>query len=151
MTQSNKEIVRRLYKEVWNERKLQVTEELLSKTHALIDPTLTGSSVGPDAYLGQVHRLTSAFPDLRFHIDELLGEKDKVAVSWTASGTHRGAIFGCPPSNKKISLTGITIHTLANGKILDSQAVWDAYCLVHEIGGTVVPKMEAHSASGRLT
>ena len=84
----NKEIVRRLYKEVWNERKFEVAEELLSKTHALADPLLSGSSVGPNAYLGQVHKLVNAFPDLRFHIDELICEKDKVAVSWVASGTH---------------------------------------------------------------
>jgi steroid delta-isomerase-like uncharacterized protein len=142
---NNKEIVRRLYKELWNERNLQVAEELLSESHALADPILSGSSVGPSAYLGHVQRLIAAFPDLRFHIDELIGEKDKVVVAWVVSGTHKGAIFGFAPSNKKISVSGISIHHLAHGKILDSQAAWDFYCLMQQIG--VVPglKIDAHA------
>ncbi len=146
---NNKEIVRRLYKEVWNERKFQVAEELLSKTHALADPTLGGSSVGPSAYLGQVKRLISAFPDLRFHIDELICEKDKVVTSWVASGTHKGEMLGLAPSNKKVSITGITIHQLANGKILDSQAVWDALCLMQQIAPSSAAKAEVHAVTSR--
>lgn len=149
MAFNNKEIVRRLYKEVWNERRFQVAKELLSSTHALVDPIFTGSSVGPPAYLGQAHRLIDAFPDLRFHIDELLCEKDKVVVSWVASGTHRGELMGFPATNRKISITGITIHQLADGKILDSHAVWDAYCLYHQIGAVTMAKPEAHAASSR--
>jgi steroid delta-isomerase-like uncharacterized protein len=146
---ANKELVRRLYKEVWNERKFQVAEELLSKTHALADPTLGGSSVGPSAYLGQVKKLVNAFPDLRFHIDELICEKDKVVVSWVASGTHRGEMLGIVPTNKKVSISGITIHQLANGKILDSLAVWDAYHLMQQLGVLRAEKAEAHAVSSR--
>jgi hypothetical protein len=43
MAVNNKEIIRRLYKEVWNERKLHVIDELISKSHALNDPTTEGS------------------------------------------------------------------------------------------------------------
>jgi len=140
MTINNKEIVRRLYKEIWNERKLDVADELLSDTHALADPTLTGSSVGPAAYLAQVHKLVGAFPDLRFHIDELICEKDKVVVAWVASGTHKGSVLGAAPSDRKISINGISIHHLANGKILDSQAVWDVYCLMQQTG--MIPELK---------
>ena len=145
MAINNKEIVRRLYKEMWNERKEHVAHELLSDSHALSDPILTGSSVGPEAYLGQVRQLVGAFPDLRFHIDELLCDKEKVVVSWVASGTHKGSIFGCDPTNRKISIAGITIHHLANGKILDSHAVWDTYCLFKEVRGWA----EAHTVGKR--
>ena len=149
MTFNNKEIVRRLYKEIWNERKLQVAQELLSDTHALADPTLSGSSVGPSAYLAQVHKLVGAFPDLRFHIDELICEKDKVVVAWVANGTHKGSMLGAAPTNKKISINGISIHHLANGKILDSQAVWDVYSLMQQTGLIPGVKSEAHAASSR--
>lgn len=149
MHSHNKEIVRRLYKEVWNERKFESAVELLSKTHALVDPSLTGSGVGPSVYFGQVQRLVGAFPDLRFHIDELLCEKDKVMVSWVASGTHKGEILGISPTNKKVSITGITIHQLANGKILDSLAVWDALCLLQQLGANPLAKSEQHAFSSR--
>ncbi len=143
---SNKEVIRRLYKEVWNERKLNVTEEVFSKSHALYDPTFTGSSVGPAAYKTQVQRFLAAFPDLKFSVEEYICEKDKVVAAWTISGTHKGELFGIAPTNKKISVPGITIHQLANGKILDSQAMWDAHGLMVQLGLSQPARMEARAA-----
>lgn len=149
MASSNKDVVRRLYKEVWNERKLNVTEEVISKSHALNDPTFTGSAMGPAAYKTQVQRFVAAFPDLRFTVEEYICEKDKVVAAWTITGTHKGEVLGIPPTNKKVSVPGITIHHLANGKILDSQAVWDAHGLMVQLGFSQPVRMEAHAASTR--
>jgi steroid delta-isomerase-like uncharacterized protein len=149
ITISNKDVVRRLYKEVWNERKLQVMDELVSKSHALIDPMIDGSSVGPAAYLEQVQRLVSAFPDLRFTIDDYVCEKDKVAAVWCFTGTHKGEAFGIAPTNRKVSVPGITIHQLSGGKILDSQAVWDTLGLMVQLGASRPTKIEMHALSAR--
>ncbi len=149
MSISNKDVVRRLYVEVWNERKLHVTEEVISKSHALNDPTFTGSAVGPAAYRTQVQRFVAAFPDLRFSVEEYICEKDKVVAAWTITGTHKGEVFGIAPTNKKVSVPGITIHQLAGGKILDSQAMWDAHGLMVQLGLTHPAKMEARVASAR--
>ncbi len=68
MTLPNKTIVRRLYQEVWNERKLDVADELISPSHALVDANASGAQTGPEAYKAQVMRLVSAFPDLKFRV-----------------------------------------------------------------------------------
>ena len=149
MSISNKDVVRRLYKEVWNERKLQVTEEVISKSHALNDPTFTGSAVGPAAYRTQVQRFVAAFPDLRFSVEEYICEKDKVVAAWTITGTHKGEVFGIAPTHKKVSVPGITIHQLAGGKTLDSQAMWDAHGLMVQLGVAHPAKMEARVATAR--
>jgi steroid delta-isomerase-like uncharacterized protein len=149
MPVNNKEVVRRFYKEFWNERKLEVAEELISKSHALNDPTLTGSTVGPAAYSAQVQRFVAAFPDLRFNVEEYLCDKDKVVASWTFTGTHKGEMFGVAPTNKKVSFSGITIHQLSGGKILDSQAIWDALGLMVQLGVANSPKAVARAAAAR--
>ena len=147
---SNKDVVRRLYKEVWNDRKLHVADEIFSKSHALNDPTFTGSAVGPAAYKTQVQRFVAAFPDLKFSVEEYICEKDKVVAAWTISGTHKGEVFGIAPTNRKISVPGITIHQLSNGKILDSQAMWDALGVMVQLGHSQSAKMETRAAvSGR--
>lgn len=46
-------------------------------------------------------------------------EKEKVGVSWIISGTHQGEFMDLPARGRKISMEGITIHLIANGKILD--------------------------------
>ena len=146
---TNKDLIRRLYKEVWNDRKLHVADEIISKSHALNDPAFTGSAVGPADYKTQVQRFVTAFPDLRFTVEDYICEKDKVVAAWTISGTHKGEVFCIAPTNKKVSVPGITIHQLSNGKILDSQAMWDAYGVMVQLGHSQPEKIEARAASHR--
>jgi steroid delta-isomerase-like uncharacterized protein len=130
-------IVRRLYEEAWNRRKLELVSDLISPSHALHDNNSSGSSVGPEAYKALMALYLAAFPDLRFTVEDTVAEKDKVAASWSISGTHKGEFWGVRPTNKKISMDGITIHHIANGKIIDSYISFDALGLMRQLG--VVP------------
>jgi steroid delta-isomerase-like uncharacterized protein len=127
-------IVRRLYQEVWNRRKLELVSDLISPSHALHDNNSSGSSVGPEAYKALMALYLAAFPDLRVTVEDTVAEKDKVAASWTISGTHKGEFWGVRPTNKKMSLDGITIHHIANGKIIDSYISFDALGLMRQLG-----------------
>jgi len=137
MPLDSKAIVRRLYEDVWNRRKLELVSDLISPSHALHDNNFPGSSVGPEAYRAQMAIYLAAFPDLHFTVEYIVAEKDKVAASWTISGTHKGELWGIRPTNKKMSLDGITIHHIANGKIIDSYISSDALGLMRQLG--VVP------------
>ncbi len=134
MVTENRSIVRRLYEEVWNERKLDVVDELISPSHALHDANAPGSQIGPDAYKRRVVQFTKAFPDLHFAIEDIISEHDKLVVSWMISGTHKGEYEGIPPTDKRICVDGITISYIANGKILDSYVSWDALGLMRQLG-----------------
>jgi steroid delta-isomerase-like uncharacterized protein len=129
-----KSIVRRLYEDVWNKRKLDGLSDLFSPSHAVRDNNTSGSSVGPEAYKIQVAMYLAAFPDLRFIVEDTVAEKDKLVASWTISGTHKGEFMGVRPTHKKVSIEGITIHYLANGKIIDSHISWDALGLLRQLG-----------------
>jgi steroid delta-isomerase-like uncharacterized protein len=148
MPSDNKAIVRQLYEEVWNKRRLELFDEIISPSHALHDPTLTGAAVGPEAYKRQVTRFVTAFPDLRFTVEDIVGETEKLAVAWTISGTHKGEYIGIPSTNKKISVDGITVHHFVNGKIMDSYVSWDALGMMRQLG--VVPALgQAKSLTAR--
>ena len=134
MSAENKAIVRRLYEEVWNQRKLEVVNELISPSHALQGPNIFSSSVGPEAYKRQVSRFLEGYPDLRWTIENTIAEEDKVVACWTISGTHKGDFMGVPATNKKISVDGMTIHHIAGGKIMDSHTNWDALGMMQQLG-----------------
>jgi steroid delta-isomerase-like uncharacterized protein len=134
MLLDNKAIVRRLYEEVWNKRRLEVVDELISLSHALNDPIISGSQVGPELYKRRVVELTTSFPDLRLTIEDMIAEKGKVSVSWITSGTHQGEFLDIPATGSRIFVEGITIHDITNGKILDSHARWDALGLLRQLG-----------------
>src|SRR4029077_15269 len=109
MSADNKAVVRCLYDEVWNKRRLELVDEIISPSHALHDPNLAGSAVGPEAYKRQVTRFIAGIPDLRFTVEDMVEEKEKVAVAWTISGTQKGEFMDILATNKKISVDGITI------------------------------------------
>jgi len=134
MSTENKNIVRRLYDEVWNKRKLDLVDELISPSHALNDPFVSGSQVGPELYRRRILELTASFPDLRFALDDLIAEEEKVVASWVISATHKGEFMNIPATGKKVSVEGITIHFIRDGKILDSNARWDAVGLLRQLG-----------------
>ncbi len=137
MSADNKTIIRRLYEEVWNKRKLEVISEIVSPSHALHGPNISGSSIGPEAYKRQFLLFLAGYSDLHFTIDDIIAEKDKVVACWTFSGTHRGDFMGIPATNKKVSMDGMTIHHVAGGKIMDSYGNWDALGMMQQLG--VVP------------
>jgi steroid delta-isomerase-like uncharacterized protein len=134
MSTDNKSIVRRLYDEVWNKRKIDLVAELISPSHALVDPFVSGSQVGPELYRRRIQELTTSFPDLRFTLDDLIAEKDKVVAAWVISATHKGEFMNIPATGKKVSVEGITIHYIRDGKILDSNARWDSMGLLRQLG-----------------
>ena len=105
--------------------------------------------MGPAAYRRQVERFLKGLPDLRFNIDETVSERDKLVVAWTLTGTHRGEFLGIAATNKKISVSGITINQIANGKILESTVLWDVVSLMQQLGITVPLKFDVLAASVR--
>src|SRR5215469_1789195 len=130
----NKSIVRRLFEEVWNMRRLEVAGELISPSHAVQVREFVGSGIGPEAYVRNLTHYVTAFPDLKLTVLDLIAENDKVVVCWNMSGTHQGEFCGIAPTGKKFSVDGITINQLANGKIMDSYVSWDVWGLMQQRG-----------------
>ncbi len=148
MPPDNKAIIRRLYEEVWNKRKLEVISEIISPSHALHAPNISGSSIGPEAYKRQLLLFLAGYSDLHFTIEDTIAENDKVVACWIFSGTHRGDFMGIPATNKKVCVDGMTVHHLTGGKIMDSYANWDALGMMQQLG--VVPALaEPKGAAAR--
>jgi len=134
VSDAHKELFGRLYHSIWNERRLEFIPLVIADTHALGDPTVSGRGVGPENYRRQVERFLTGLPDLRFDVHETISEGEKLVVSWTISGTHRGEFLGVPPTNRRVSFNGITINQIRNGKIIESTVIWDGLGLLEQFG-----------------
>jgi steroid delta-isomerase-like uncharacterized protein len=146
---AHKEVFGRLYHSVWNDRRLEFIDKLIAKSHALSAPGVSGGGVGPTAYRREVERYLAGFPDLKFTVDETVSEKDILVVAWTITGTHRGEFHGILPTNKKISFGGITIHQIADGKILETTAQWDVLAFLQQLGIPTPWKFDELASSAR--
>ena len=140
MPTDNKSIVRRLYEEVWNKRNLEVAKELIAPSHAVQLFDAADSGVGPEAYARNVVQFVRAFPDLKFKVMDMVAEGEKVVALWNISGTHRGEFRGIAPTGKKVSVDGITISQLADGKIMDSYVSLDLWSMMQQLDA--LPAME---------
>ena len=87
-----------------------------------IDP----SSEGMGPHTPQLlDRFNSAFTDIHFDLTHVFAEGNYVCVRYYVDATHIGDFFGVPPTNKKITTSGMAVYELENGKIKVSFAETD--------------------------
>jgi len=133
MSEENKMVVRRLFN-FWNNRERAVADELFAPSCVHHDPNTPEFGKGPEGEQKVFDLYTTAFPDARFTIEQMIAEGDTVATRWTVNGTHKGKLLDNPPTNKQIMLTGIVVCRLLGGKIVESWSNWDALGMYQQLG-----------------
>ncbi|HXZ05639.1 MAG TPA: ester cyclase [Ktedonobacteraceae bacterium] len=136
-TEENKALLRRLFEEVWNQGNLATVDELLAPDYVLNDPALLVR--GPEGFKAYVSAFRSAFPDMYATIEDQIAGEDRVAMRFTVHATHKGEFQGIPPTGKQVTLSGIDIQRIADGKIAENWVNLDALGLLQQLG--VLPPM----------
>jgi predicted ester cyclase len=80
-----------------------------------------------------------AMPDLRITIEDVIAEGDLVAARNTFSGTHTREFQGLPPTNKRITFSGLEFNRLADGKVVEHWFELDQLALFEQLGLVVIP------------
>lgn len=131
--QDNKAVARRFWEEVWNKGNLNAITDIVADdvvVHVRDEEDLHGF----DGVRDWVNTYRSAIPDLRFTIEEPIAEGDKVATSWTGTGTHKGNLMGIPATGKAATVSGINIFRIVGGKITEVKSSWDALGMLQQLG-----------------
>jgi steroid delta-isomerase-like uncharacterized protein len=76
----------------------------------------------------------TAFPDLRFEIEQQLVDGDFVVTRWVATGTHRGPLMDIPPTQRRAVTHGCTVSQFRNGKGVHDWIYWDSGNLLRQLG-----------------
>jgi hypothetical protein len=63
----------------------------------------------------------------------MIAEGEIVTCRWVSSGTHRGPLSGVAPTGKNITVSGITINRLVEGKIVEGWVNWDALGMLQQL------------------
>lgn len=68
----------------------------------------------------------AAIPDFRAELQQQVADGDRLASLWIFSGTHRGTLFGVPPTNKEVRFQNVSIATVTDGKVVqyNSETGW---------------------------
>jgi predicted ester cyclase/catechol 2,3-dioxygenase-like lactoylglutathione lyase family enzyme len=127
-TDANKQLIREHYEELVNRKNFAAADRQL--TADFIDHgSPPGTPRGPEAAKLAMQRLHSALPDVWVTLDEVIAEGDRVAVRATWRGTHQGALFGRPPTGRKVTISGMVLWRVVDGRIAERWATVDLSCL----------------------
>ena len=125
-------LIRRYYSELWNAWSAAALAELISPD--IVFRGSIGTAVhGIEEFKRYVGKIRAAFPDFHNHIEELIGEGDKVVARLTYTGTHRGELFGFSGTEKKVTYPGIAIFQFREGKIVSGYVLGDTETLKRQI------------------
>jgi steroid delta-isomerase-like uncharacterized protein len=139
MSETNEAAVRRFVDEVWNEGNLSAVDNYLAQTYAHHDSSTRDFGRGPEGERRRVTLYRSAFPDLRFTIEDLISDSDAVVIRWSSRGTHKGQLDQIPPTGKPVNVSGVSIVRFAGGKMVEGWISWDALGMLQQIG--VIPDL----------
>jgi steroid delta-isomerase-like uncharacterized protein len=136
-----KQLINRFVEELWNGRRLDVADAIFAEdcvTHQLRSGGPADAVPrGPQAIKEHVAGWIASFPDLRFSIEQMLSEGDRVVTQLLMEGTQKGAWLGIPASSKKVQFRMFTIHRIAQGKIVEDWVLVESLGLFQQLG--VVP------------
>ena len=119
--EENKRIVQRLYDEYFFKWDFAVVDEVVSPDFVGHEMP-PGTPRGPEGIRQFYDNIRAGLPDVRLTVEDMIGEKDKVVVRWSARGTHGGTFLGIPATGKAVSLTGLAMYRLSKGKIVERWA-----------------------------
>jgi predicted SnoaL-like aldol condensation-catalyzing enzyme len=125
MAKRNAAVVRRAVEDIWNRGDLTMADRLFDSTYINHGGLIPDLVHGPEAVKISVALFRTAFPTLHIRIDRLTVDGDTVELRWVAGSTSDHARAAGRRGNQPGRLTGTTLSTLADGKIVESWTDWD--------------------------
>lgn len=133
MTESQRDLGRRWFDEVWNQGRREAIAEMFSSDGVLHDGAST--TTGPEAFYEFYDRIMDTFPDTDITVEDTFAEGDKLCVRWSCTGTHTGHGLGMPPTGKRVRVTGISIMRITGSHIVEAWQNWDMLGLLEQMQG----------------
>ena len=136
--EQNKDLDRRWLEEVWGKGNVATVDELAGADFVWhwAPPGLAADREG---YKEFVRMEFDAFADVSCVAEDVVAEGDKVAGRWTWRGTHKGEFMGVAPTGKQVTLTGICINRVVDGKIVEEWGEMDMLGLMQQLGAVPSP------------
>ena len=133
--EANKAVALRV-NDIHNRRDVAACDEVFAENY--VNHSAPAGANDREARKRMVAMYVESAPDLHVQADDVIAEGDRVVVRWTTTGTQRGAVDSplgrIEPSGKQISVTGISIYRVENGKIAEEWSSWDRLGFLEQAG-----------------
>ena len=123
--------------ELWEQKDPDLIESVYASNFNRISPGGTSTNVAELSE--ELEAIKNAYPDMTLDLEryEILG--DKVVVHWSVDGTFTGELGGVKGNGEPFKdITGVSIFTIENGKIVKDDSYWDTFAIFGQTGYTIV-------------
>ena len=119
--EANKQLVRLWILDGWNNnRNKEVVDRVFAEDWVDGNPTFPDQPEGIEGAMYFVEQYRTALPDIHFTITHLVADTGYVTFRFEATATHQGTLMGIPATGKKVTVSGIVIHQVVNGRFAKS-------------------------------
>lgn len=127
-------LVRRWIEEGWNKGHTHLASEIFAHDYVHHEAVTPAVNVGIERIKKNIDTYRRAFPDLHTTILEQFTSGDRVATRWRADGTHKEELFGLPPTGRTMSVHGMVISRVVQGRIVEEWDLLDNLGLLTQLG-----------------
>ncbi len=146
----NKAVVRRILSEFWLGGKVGVLDELLAPdcvNYEQSNPELRGKEACKQWAEGVRLANRQGFPDFDVAIEDLVAEGDRVVKRFVFRGTHTGEFSGIAPTGKRVTMRGISLYRIVDGKVKELYWNDDVFGLLQQLGAIPAPGQQPQPAA----
>ena len=133
---TNKKIARRWAESFLSTGDMNVAEELCAENYRLFYPGVE-KPMGYEDAKAVLPTLRAGFPDLRFRIDSVVCDGDRVVMRLNMEGSHKGEFQGIAPTGKRVNLGCLVELMCRDGKIVEDRPYFDRLGMLEQLG--VIP------------
>jgi steroid delta-isomerase-like uncharacterized protein len=123
---------------IWNTADFSAASELYAPGYVRHHPT-PSANASLDDFKNTVTALHVAFPDCTFTFSDTLVKEDKIVVFAMFTGTNTGSIEELPPTEKKVSVSGVYVFRIVEGKIMEEWTYFNLLSYYEQLGFTLTP------------
>jgi steroid delta-isomerase-like uncharacterized protein len=134
--EENKALVRRWFAEI-DRGNMAAVDEFIAIDYVDHNPPIPSLPPGREGIRQASLILRAAFPNVIHTIEEQLAEGDKVMTHVATRATFTGEFLGFPPTGQIVEITGIAVHRIADGMLVEHWANVDMTGFMQQIGAPV--------------
>jgi predicted ester cyclase len=131
VSDSNKHLVRHFFEGLFNDGDLSTVDQYLAPDYVDHSP-FASEAPGPEGFKRRMKMLRDTLA-VQIRLEDLIAEDDLVAFRWTMEGRHVGEFAGIAPTGRPVSLTGLNLERIAEGKIVEHRSEYDRLALVEQV------------------
>jgi steroid delta-isomerase-like uncharacterized protein len=125
--------------ELLNKGDYGALRELLAPEYLAYFPSRSNKPISRDEYIESIKASRSAFPDMKWTVQELIPVGDKVIMRYVGRGTHKGEYAGIPATGNQIEYGGTGIFRIEKGKVIEEKVDNDVLGVMIQLGMELKP------------